>query len=135
MSIYINKIKHKLWESYIYNPPLRYSYFKFCAKSEHTFNKINENNKKKIIEFEQILLMTGDSFDYELMLSKKRPYVIVGAFVIGMLLTPPDVISQTLLAVPIWLLFELGIVFSKIITKKKNSIIKDKIHDDISNDT
>ena len=72
MSIYINKIKHKLWESYIYNPPLKYSYFKFCAKSEHTFNKINENNKKKIIEFEQILLMTGDSFDYELMLSKKN---------------------------------------------------------------
>ena len=72
MSIYIHKIKHKLWESYIYNPPLKYSYFKFWAKSEHTFNKINENNKKKIIEFEQILLMTGDSFNYELMLSKKN---------------------------------------------------------------
>ena len=45
-------------------------------------------------------------------LRQKRPYVIVGAFVIGMLLTPPDVISQTLLALPILLLFELGIVFS-----------------------
>jgi sec-independent protein translocase protein TatC len=43
----------------------------------------------------------------------KRPYVIVGAFVIGMLLTPPDMISQTLLAVPMWLLFEAGIVFSR----------------------
>ena len=80
-----------------------------------------------------ILVLTNVSTTASL--SKKRPYVIVGAFVVGMLLTPPDVISQTLLAVPIWLLFELGIVFSKIITKKKNSIVKDKIHDDISNDT
>jgi|AP12_2_1047962.scaffolds.fasta_scaffold37146_2 sec-independent protein translocase protein TatC len=39
----------------------------------------------------------------------KRPYIIVAAFVIGMLLTPPDVISQTLLAVPMWLLFEIGV--------------------------
>ena len=46
-------------------------------------------------------------------LCKKRPYVIVGAFVLGMLLTPPDAISQTLLAVPMWILFELGLVFSK----------------------
>ena len=47
-------------------------------------------------------------------LAAKRPYIIVAAFVIGMLLTPPDVISQTLLALPMWLLFELGLVFSKI---------------------
>ncbi len=46
-------------------------------------------------------------------LANKRPYVIVGAFVIGMLLTPPDVISQTLLAVPMWLLYELGLLFSR----------------------
>lgn len=46
-------------------------------------------------------------------LSSKRPYIIVGAFAIGMLLTPPDVFSQTLLAVPIWLLFELGLYFSR----------------------
>jgi sec-independent protein translocase protein TatC len=45
-------------------------------------------------------------------LRQKRPYIIVAAFVIGMLLTPPDVISQTLLAVPVWILFELGVVFS-----------------------
>jgi sec-independent protein translocase protein TatC len=45
-------------------------------------------------------------------LREKRPYVIVGAFVLGMILTPPDVISQTLLAVPVWLLFELGVYFS-----------------------
>lgn len=46
-------------------------------------------------------------------LAKKRPYVFIGCFVIGMLLTPPDVISQTLLAVPMWLLFELGIFFGR----------------------
>ncbi len=46
-------------------------------------------------------------------LTSKRPYIIVAAFVIGMLLTPPDVISQTLLAIPIWLLFELGVFFSR----------------------
>ena len=45
-------------------------------------------------------------------LKEKRPYVIVAAFVLGMLLTPPDIISQTLLAVPVWLLFEIGIFFS-----------------------
>jgi len=46
-------------------------------------------------------------------LASKRPYVVVAAFVIGMLLTPPDVISQTLLAVPMWLLYELGLLFSR----------------------
>ena len=46
-------------------------------------------------------------------LAAKRPYIIVGAFVVGMMLTPPDVISQTLLALPMWVLFELGIVFSR----------------------
>lgn len=46
-------------------------------------------------------------------LKKKRPYILVGAFVIGMLLTPPDVFSQTLLAVPMYLLFELGLFCSK----------------------
>ena len=45
-------------------------------------------------------------------LRAKRPYVIVSVFVIGMLLTPPDVISQTLLAIPMWLLFELGVLLS-----------------------
>ena len=46
-------------------------------------------------------------------LVKKRPYIIVGAFVIGMVLTPPDIISQTLLAVPMWILFEIGVVLSR----------------------
>jgi sec-independent protein translocase protein TatC len=39
-----------------------------------------------------------------------RPYVIVGAFVVGAIFTPPDVISQLMMAVPLWLLYELGIV-------------------------
>ncbi len=52
-------------------------------------------------------------------LAEKRPYIIVGSFVIGMLLTPPDIISQTLLAIPVWLLFELGVVFSRIIGNRK----------------
>ena len=46
-------------------------------------------------------------------LAEKRPYVIVAAFVIGMFLTPPDAISQTLLAVPMWMLFEVGLLFSR----------------------
>ena len=46
-------------------------------------------------------------------LSGKRPYVIVAAFVVGMLLTPPDIISQTLLAVPMWLLFEIGVFMAR----------------------
>ena len=50
-------------------------------------------------------------------LSQARPYVIVGAFVVGMLLTPPDVISQTLLAVPVWLLYEVGILCARLLPK------------------
>ena len=45
-------------------------------------------------------------------LAEKRPYVFVGCFVIGMLLTPPDILSQLLLAIPMWMLFELGLVMS-----------------------
>jgi len=52
-------------------------------------------------------------------LAGKRPYIIIGAFFVGMLLTPPDVISQSLLAIPIWLLFELGLVMSRIFLKDK----------------
>ncbi len=51
-------------------------------------------------------------------LGKARPYVFLGAFVLGMFLTPPDVISQTLLAVPVYLLYELGIIMSRIFTSR-----------------
>ncbi len=51
-------------------------------------------------------------------LKSKRPYVLVGAFVVGMLLTPPDVFSQTLLAIPMYCLFEVGVFFSRFYTGK-----------------
>jgi len=47
-------------------------------------------------------------------LTKARPYVFLGAFVIGMLLTPPDVISQIMLAIPVYCLYELGIIMAKL---------------------
>lgn len=52
-------------------------------------------------------------------LRKKRPYVLVGAFVVGMLLTPPDVFSQTLLAIPMYCLFEVGLFFSRFYAGKR----------------
>ncbi len=58
-----------------------------------------------------LLIITGATTREKL--AKKRPYVIVGAFVVGMLLTPPDVVSQILLAVPIWVLFELGLLMAR----------------------
>ncbi|KAA0443916.1 MAG: twin-arginine translocase subunit TatC [Candidatus Thioglobus sp.] len=51
-------------------------------------------------------------------LKKNRPYVIIGAFVLGMLLTPPDIISQTLIAVPMWILFETGLIFAPLFQKQ-----------------
>lgn len=54
-------------------------------------------------------------------LKRKRPYIVVAAFVFGMLLTPPDVISQTLLAIPMLLLFELGLLFARFYVKKDES--------------
>ncbi len=53
-------------------------------------------------------------------LAEKRPYIIVGAFVVGMMLTPPDIISQTLLAIPMCLLFEVGLFFSRFYVRKDN---------------
>lgn len=52
-------------------------------------------------------------------LVEKRAYIIVAAFVIGMLLTPPDIVSQIMLAVPMWLLFEIGVIFSRMILKMR----------------
>lgn len=52
-------------------------------------------------------------------LAKKRPYVIVACFVIGMVLTPPDVFSQAMLAIPMWGLFEIGVFFGRFLVKKK----------------
>lgn len=62
-------------------------------------------------------------------LAAKRPYIIVGAFVIGMLLTPPDIFSQTLLAVPMWILFEIGVFFSRYFVRQE-----DAAEDDLDSD-
>ena len=64
-----------------------------------------------------LLIWTGATTPQSL--AKKRPYIIVGCFVLGMLLTPPDVISQSLLAIPMWLLFELGVYFGRFITRNR----------------
>lgn len=51
-------------------------------------------------------------------LAEKRRYIIVGCFVVGMILTPPDVFSQTMLAVPMWMLFESGLFFGRLLKKR-----------------
>ena len=65
-----------------------------------------------------VLLIWSGAVEREA-LKEKRPYVIVGCFVIAMLLTPPDIFSQCLLAVPMWLLFEAGIFFSQFLGKRE----------------
>ena len=64
------------------------------------------------------LLLVATGLTTPAKLAKARPYVFLGAFVVGMLLTPPDVISQTILAVPVYLLFELGILMSRVFRSK-----------------
>ena len=66
-----------------------------------------------------ILILTGVTTPDKL--ASQRPWIIVGCFVAGMLLTPPDVISQSLLALPMWLLFELGILFGRILHRRLRS--------------
>ena len=61
----------------------------------------------------------------------KRPYIIVGAFILGMLLTPPDIISQTLLALPMWILFEAGVIFSRVLVRRRE---QDKAERELSDD-
>lgn len=63
-------------------------------------------------------------------LATKRPYIVVGAFVFGMLLTPPDIFSQTMLAVPILLLFEAGLWFGRRMVPKTDPDAEDELEDD-----
>ncbi len=65
------------------------------------------------------VLIVWTGFTTPKKLGKARPYVFLGAFVLGMFLTPPDVISQTLLAVPVYLLFELGIVMARVFSSSE----------------
>ena len=76
-----------------------------------------------------VLVMIGATTPEKL--RQKRPYIIVAAFVIGMFLTPPDVISQTLLAMPMWVLFEFGVFFSAAFVKNKREREEDENEDDI----
>ncbi|NHI00991.1 MULTISPECIES: twin-arginine translocase subunit TatC [Oceanimonas] len=64
-----------------------------------------------------LLCWTGVTTPREL--AAKRPYVVVIVFIVGMLLTPPDVISQTLLAIPMWLLFEIGVFFGRFYVREE----------------
>ena len=66
-------------------------------------------------------------------LKKNRPYVVIGAFILGMLLTPPDIISQTLIAIPMWLLFEAGLIFAPLFTRKDDKTEPEPDNTDPSN--
>lgn len=85
------------------------SYLDFVVKLFLAFGIVFE------IPIATILLIRSGAVSAE-DLSKKRPYIVVACFVIGMLLTPPDVISQVLLAIPMWMLFECGVFFGRRIT-------------------
>lgn len=69
--------------------------------------------------FTIVLVWTGITTPEKL--SEQRPYVIVGVFVIAMFLTPPDALSQTLLAIPMWMLFESGLLFSRFFVSKDDT--------------
>ncbi len=77
-----------------------------------------------------LLVLTGAVTPEKL--ASMRPYIIVGAFVIGMLLTPPDIISQTLLAIPMWLLFEAGLFISRIMLQRRKAAEEAVNNKDIS---
>jgi len=68
------------------------------------------------------VLVVWAGFTTPAKLAKARPYVFLACFVVGMLLTPPDVISQTLLAIPVYLLYESGILMSRFFTKKREEV-------------
>ncbi|MBY4678675.1 twin-arginine translocase subunit TatC [Marinobacterium arenosum] len=88
------------------------SYLNFVLKLFFAFGIVFE------IPIATLLLIWSGAASVE-SLASKRAYVVVGCFVLGMLLTPPDVISQSLLALPMWLLFELGIVLGRILVRRE----------------
>jgi sec-independent protein translocase protein TatC len=77
------------------------------------------------------IILVAIGFTTPKKLGEKRPFVIVGAFIIGMLLTPPDIISQVLLALPIWVLFEGGLIASRIIFRDRNFDEEDDDEEDL----
>ena len=72
-----------------------------------------------------IILMCWTGVTSPASLRQKRPYVVVGAFVIGMLLTPPDIISQSMLAIPMLILFEIGVIIASLYHKEDDTITED----------
>jgi len=82
------------------------AYFSFCMKLFFAFGVSFEVPVATVIMVKMGITTPED-------LVAKRPYVIVGTFVVGMLMTPPDIFSQTLLALPVWLLFEVGVRLSR----------------------
>ena len=92
------------------------SYLSFCIKLFFAFGLAFEVPVATILLVKMGITTPDD-------LVKKRPYIIVAAFVVGMMLTPPDIFSQTMLAIPVWLLFEGGVYFSRLMLKKSG---KDK---------
>ena len=77
-----------------------------------------------------VIILVAIGFTTPKKLAEKRPYLIVGAFICGMLLTPPDVISQVLLALPMWVLFEAGLIASKMIFSDRDFDEDDDDDDD-----
>lgn len=84
------------------------TYFEFSLKLLVVFGAIFE-----VPILTMVIILTGIRTREQLI--QMRPYVIIAAFVIGMFLSPPDVFSQTLLAIPLWLLFEVGLLLAPLI--------------------
>ena len=94
------------------------SYLSFCIKLFFAFGLAFEVPVATILLVKMGITTPDD-------LVKKRPYIIVAAFVVGMFLTPPDIFSQTMLAIPVWILFEGGVYFSRIMLKSSAKQIED----------
>ena len=100
-------------ESVDFAPDIQY-YLDFILKVSFAFGVAFE------VPIATILLIMFGATTAE-RLKKNRAYIIIGSFALGMILTPPDVISQVLIAIPIWLLFEAGLFFSSFFkVRKKN---------------
>lgn len=99
------------------------SYLNFVLKLFFAFGVVFE------IPVATLLMVWSGLTDVE-SLAAKRAYVIVGCFVIGMLLTPPDIISQSLLAMPMWLLFECGLLMARLTPKNRRESEVDTDTDD-----
>lgn len=69
-----------------------------------------------------IIILVALRITTPIQLANARPYVLVGAFAVGMLLTPPDMVSQTMLAVPMWLLYEGGILMARLLVRGPRSL-------------